>query len=137
MMSEKSLLEDYVANMEEDIKYHQNKIERLRKEKEAGIELIEMIAPLNVEPKSRSTYGSIKLIYETVEDARKVLSHILAKTPIEKFVKTSRDAGSELKWAYTVEYKGIMLLVEPAEPSKDCVAVKRVSTYTSWVCEKA
>jgi hypothetical protein len=136
-MSKKSLLEEYEEQVKGSIEYYQRRIARSEEEREAGIELIKMIEPLNIEPESRYVYdGSIRLEYETVEDARKVLSHVLAKTPIDRFVKVSRDAGSQLKWDYTVDYKGVMLAIGPAEPSKDCVAVKRVSSYTSWVCEK-
>ena len=137
-MSEKSLREEYEESVKDNVEWYEGRVAKIKMEGLDGLELIEMIEPLNLEPESRSVYpGTVRLEYETVEDARKVLSHILAKTPVERFIKVSRDAGSKLKWAYSVQYKGVMLQVEPAEPSKDCVAVKKVSTYTSWVCEKA
>ena len=133
-----SLREEYEESVKDNVEYYKNRAAKIEKEGLDGVELIEMIEPLNLEPESRYVYsGTIRLEYETVEDARKVLSHILAKTPVERFVKVSRDAGSKLKWAYSVQYKGVMLQIEPAEPSKDCVAVKKISSYTSWVCEKA
>jgi len=138
MTSEKSLREEYEESIKDNVEYYKSRVAKIEKEGLDGLELIEMIEPLNLEPIGRYVYtGNIRLEYKTVEDARKVLSHILEKTPVERFIKVSRDAGSKLKWAYSVQYKGMMLQVEPAEPSKDCVAVQRTTTYSSWVCERA
>jgi hypothetical protein len=133
----KTLLEEYEEEGKGSIAVYEERVVRIREKMEVGRGLIKMIEPLSIPIKGKyMTYDSIRLEFSSIRDTRKIISEVLEKTTIEKFVRASRDAGSELKWDFTVDYKGVMLSIGPATPSKDCVAVVRINTYSSWVCEK-
>jgi len=115
--------------------YYKDQIDRVGKTEQAMLELAELLDSLKVE---EALLGSalIHITLPEIQDARELLSKILEHTEIKQFIKVSKEKGGQLVWGYHVDYKKVDLTIYPAEPNKDCIAVKEVNTYTTWVCEK-
>jgi hypothetical protein len=120
--------------IKEWIEYYENQVKTVKKCEEGLMEIAKLLDELEVETDSRS-YNYFEIGTKSVEESRALLSKILAKTDIKNFVKISSQFENGLRWSYSVNFKEVDLRVFPAEPNKDCVAVERVHTYTSWVCE--
>jgi hypothetical protein len=115
--------------------YYQANINQVKEAEGDMFKLVEALDSVEL-PKLALSYKSIEVTFPTVGEARVLLSEILQKTSIERFIKISKPRSDRLDWGYYVEVGKAGLTIYPAEPSKDCVAVKKTNVYTSWVCEK-
>ena len=115
--------------------YYEGKLNEIKEKEAVMIKLANILDNLQIEISSCG-YNSIDIETRSIEESRKILSQILEKTDIDKFIKISHQIGDELCWSYTIEYEKIVLSITPAEPNKNCVPVKRINSYTTWTCEK-
>ncbi len=119
------------------IKYCEEDISRVRSHKEEALRFSDLLDEFGVgEEKILCSYDYIEVNEESIEAARKLLGDILRESDISTFTKISIAFSSGVKWFFVVERGGVRLRVGPAEPSKDCVAVQKTNTYTTWICEK-
>ncbi len=133
-----ALVDKAEKEVESWVEHYKRQTEEVVKAREKLKELASKLEECEVEEKVvEVSYNSINVKLESLEKARELLSKMLEKTEIKSFVKSSRSYASELRWYYTVDYKGVLLSIGPAEPNKDCIAVMKTNTYTTWVCEKA
>lgn len=115
--------------------YYQTHVQQVKDAELSMVNLAGILDELQPVESYCISYNTIEVTFQSVLEARAFLSQILEKTSISKFIKISKPRLDRLDWGYYVEYGKASLTVYPAEPNKDCVATKRVNTYTSWVCE--
>ena len=120
------------------VDYYQEKLDSLNKTLGDLVQTAKLIDGLGVDGGDVSiSYNSISIKFKELQQAREFVSKVLQETGIDKFIKTSHSYSDRLEWGYTVETAGkTMITIYPCEPNKDCIAVKKVNSYTSWVCEK-
>ena len=115
--------------------YLNGRIDRINKAEPVMLELATLLDTLGV-PDVSSGYDYIVITTPSIKESRELLSKIFEATSIDRFMKSSAQHCDGLRWGYSIDFKGVTLTIYPAEPDKDCIAVKRTNTYTTWVCEK-
>ncbi len=85
------------------------------------------------------TTPTLKLRTDSIEETRELTSKLLQEVEEVKefkkvFVRFDEKRGIP-EWKEVWEGDMLWIEITPCEPSPDCEPVKRVNSYTTWVCE--
>jgi hypothetical protein len=120
------------------VEYYTSQVNRIKEYEPDLLLLTEALDKFEIEEKKVSlTYDTVEVTFDKVEEARNLVSKLLQEAGFNEFSKSWTAVGDRIIWGYFLSKPGISIRINPCLPNQDCIPTQKVSTYTSWICEKA